>query len=203
MSDYRPPLGYTGDIQGQNRKRTKPYPDAQMQSAGFYDRMLDATATLENVYAGIDGIAGTEDDLTPKEVFGNKDLALSKYWGDVGNMMVSSEFQMALQAMRNWVTANLRKESGAAIPPEEQAQEFVKWFPSIGDSPEVIEQKREARKVAERGMRAASQGAWNAHFKPQYEVEKKGGGKQKGSTGKQPDWVIGADGRLKRNRRKK
>ncbi len=117
--------------------------------------------------------------------------------------MVSSEFQMALQAMRNWVTANLRKESGAAIPPEEQAQEFVKWFPSIGDSPEVIEQKREARKVAERGMRAASQGAWNAHFKPQYEVEKKGGGKQKGSTGKQPDWVIGADGRLKRNRRKK
>ena len=145
MSAYRPPSGYVpSGVETQQRERTKPYSDAQMQAGGFYSRMLDATKSLESIYAGPDGMYGTEDDLLPEEVFSNVDLTSTKILGDYGNFFVSEKFQNAKQAMDNWVTANLRKESGAAIPPEEVAREYKKWFPSIGDKPSTIRQKAQA-----------------------------------------------------------
>jgi hypothetical protein len=60
--------------------------------------------------------------------------------------------QVYKQAQRNWITANLRKESGAAIPDAELENEIVKWFPQMGDKPDVIKSKAESRKVAEQAM---------------------------------------------------
>jgi hypothetical protein len=68
------------------------------------------------------------------------------------NPLASSEGQQYMQGQRNWVSANLRKESGAAIPDSEMANEIKKYFPQPGDSKEVIAQKRQARAVAEEGM---------------------------------------------------
>jgi len=56
--------------------------------------------------------------------------------------------QQTDQGRRNFISAVLRKESGAAIPPDEYANEEKKYFPQVGDGPKVIEQKREARKLA-------------------------------------------------------
>jgi hypothetical protein len=60
----------------------------------------------------------------------------------------SPQQQQNDQARRNFISAVLRKESGAAIGVEEYANEERKYFPQIGDSPEVIKQKQEARQLA-------------------------------------------------------
>lgn len=52
------------------------------------------------------------------------------------------------QARRNFVTAILRKESGAAISPSEFANEAQKYFPQPGDTDSVIKQKQNARETA-------------------------------------------------------
>ncbi|QJW84369.1 hypothetical protein HK414_13030 [Ramlibacter terrae] len=56
------------------------------------------------------------------------------------------------QAQDNWITANLRKESGAAIPVPELEAERAKWFPLAGEGDETIRQKAAARVVAEEAM---------------------------------------------------
>lgn len=58
-------------------------------------------------------------------------------------------------AKNNWIAAQLRKESGAAIGPQEYEQADLQYFPQSGDSNDVIQQKAELRKVAERTMKAA------------------------------------------------
>ena len=52
------------------------------------------------------------------------------------------------QARRNFVTAVLRKESGAAISPSEFENEAKKYFPQPGDTDSVIKQKQNARETA-------------------------------------------------------
>jgi len=181
---YWEPMDYSqhGGIPGQERPvgtptisaqegpvgRTKEYNEFQAKSGGFYSRMLDANKTLDDLFAGPDRTTGTADDLTRKDVFSNREFILNAVPG-IGNYLTSDNFQKGRQAMRNWVTANLRLESGAAIPPEELENEYIKWFPVFGDGAEVIKQKRESRKIVEENMRIQSQGAWESEFKPTWE----------------------------------
>ena len=64
----------------------------------------------------------------------------------------SSEQQQVDAARKNFVTAVLRKESGAAISPTEFATEAQKYFPQPGDSKETIAQKANARNTAIKAM---------------------------------------------------
>lgn len=66
----------------------------------------------------------------------------------------SPEQQQVDQARRNFISAVLRKESGAAIGVDEYANEERKYFPQLGDSKEVIKQKQEARKLAIQALEA-------------------------------------------------
>lgn len=74
----------------------------------------------------------------------------------VANSFLSPEGQKYYQAAADWVRAKLRKESGAVISPEEMAQEIKTYFPLPNDSAETIEQKRQARLQAQRGMQQMS-----------------------------------------------
>ena len=60
----------------------------------------------------------------------------------------SDKQQQTDQARRNFITAVLRKESGAVISPSEFANEEKKYFPQIGEGKKVIQQKQEARELA-------------------------------------------------------
>jgi hypothetical protein len=73
----------------------------------------------------------------------------------------SSEQQQVDQARRNFITAVLRKESGAAISPAEFSNEEKKYFPQAGDTADVIAQKQAARNLAIQAMtvQAGPQGA--------------------------------------------
>lgn len=66
----------------------------------------------------------------------------------------SGEQQQVDQARRNFISAVLRKESGAAIGANEYANEERKYFPQIGDTQKTIEQKQEARKLAIKALEA-------------------------------------------------
>jgi hypothetical protein len=62
--------------------------------------------------------------------------------------------QQTDQARRNFISAVLRKESGAAIPTDEYANEEKKYFPQVGDSPKVVQQKQKARELAIEALKA-------------------------------------------------
>lgn len=67
---------------------------------------------------------------------------------------LSESDQKAEQAQRDWVNANLRQESGAAIGVDEFSNARRQYFPQPGDSQAVIDQKARNRRLAEQGMRA-------------------------------------------------
>jgi hypothetical protein len=77
------------------------------------------------------------------------------------NQMRSPDRQKAVQAQRDWVRAKLRKESGAAIAVDEMNQEIATYFPQIGDSPDVIAQKKIAREQATQGLIQSSGSAYS------------------------------------------
>jgi len=60
----------------------------------------------------------------------------------------SSAQQQVNQAKSNFITAVLRKESGAVISDSEFEREDQKYFPQINDNQDVIKQKEKARKLA-------------------------------------------------------
>jgi hypothetical protein len=64
------------------------------------------------------------------------------------NWTASDEQQATSQARKNFVTAVLRKESGASISPSEFENEEKKYFPQVGDSKAVVLQKQKARETA-------------------------------------------------------
>lgn len=66
------------------------------------------------------------------------------------------------QAKRDFVSAVLRKESGAAISPQEYASEAQKYFPQAGDTPEVLAQKKVSRLQALENLKAESGKAFQA-----------------------------------------
>ena len=70
----------------------------------------------------------------------------------------TTQQKLYIAAKANWVAANLRKESGAAIAESEYANAFEQYFPKVGDSAEVIAYKRNLRLLAERDMRDAAMG---------------------------------------------
>jgi hypothetical protein len=66
----------------------------------------------------------------------------------VGNYLKSPEYQMAEQAGEEFLSAVLRKETGAAITKEEQSLYGNMYLPRPGDKKEVLEYKRAARQRA-------------------------------------------------------
>jgi hypothetical protein len=64
----------------------------------------------------------------------------------------SAQQQQVNQAKRNFITAVLRQESGAAIADSEFETEDKKYFPQLNDSEAVIKQKANARNLAIKTM---------------------------------------------------
>ncbi len=67
---------------------------------------------------------------------------------NVPNVWKSDKEQIFDQARRDWVNANLRKESGAMISDTEFDSASLQYFAQMGDSKEVRENKRRNRELA-------------------------------------------------------
>jgi hypothetical protein len=122
----------------------------QGKAAGFTDRMLQSEGILSGVAPALD----QEGPPSPGVQDVGKNVAqtgLSKIPG-VGNFLISDERQKYEQAKRDFINAQLRRESGAAISPTEFESADKQYFPVPGDSPDVIKQKAANRRAAIEAM---------------------------------------------------
>lgn len=103
-----------------------------------------------------------------QDAFGEKG-ALARF---VARKTLNSAQQRYLQAANQWITAILRKESGAAISIPEARNYFSIYFPLPGDTSATVTQKRKARALATKTMK--EQGAANALYLEQ--IQKRTGG---------------------------
>lgn len=143
----------------------KSFSDGNLVSAGFGNRMVESSNVIDGLSSdageGMTGILGGVAqalDILPLGDFGTS----------LGEVMVqagaTSDQQQYMNAAENWLSANLRKESGAAINSSEMAKEYKKYFPMPTDSGAVKEQKARMRKVTEKGMIGQSAGAYQKLF---------------------------------------
>lgn len=84
--------------------------------------------------------------------------------GPIGRLVNSSKWKQYLQAAREGIAAILRKDTGAAVTEAEWNLYWPMLFPQPGDTPEVVEQKRLARKAAAEGLKGSSGAAYNVLF---------------------------------------
>jgi len=126
--------------------------EGQLAAAGFANRV---GAANENI-----------DALIKDPTFDQTSIS-SAFFGAVpgGNFVLSDKQQQFIQAKRDFITAVLRKESGAAIGQDEFDKEEKKFFPQIGDKPGVLKQKASGRKRAFDNLRKQSKGVFDVQFK--------------------------------------
>ncbi len=109
----------------------------QSRDIGFSDRMNEANRILSTV------------DTQGADVKGR-----FREWGTFlgGNYLQSKEYQSFQQARDNFINAQLRRESGAAINKDEYVKADRQYFPQPGDGPDVIQQKARNRQIALEAM---------------------------------------------------
>ena len=133
----------------------KPLTESQGNATAYGMRMASAEETLQNlaktgnlrpaVISGAPLIGGVAAQSLPTWLGGNSD-----------------EQQQVKQAKTNFITAVLRKESGAVISDSEFDTEDKKYFPQVNDGPKTIKQKEDARQLAIKAIKIqAGPGAKN------------------------------------------
>lgn len=128
-------------------REEKPTTVDEKNAAGFATRMQEAEKLLSgDVNANIPAIP------VQSQKPGVLESGVGFFSETGANFLRKPERQMGLQAQRDWVRAKLRKESGATIGDQEMQKEIETYFPQIGDSPNVIKQKSDARQIAIQGM---------------------------------------------------
>jgi len=140
----------------------KPLTEVQGNAVGFAARAIEAnriatdlekqgvrnTGAIRTAVGGVAGMTpfiGEELEQGVRSVF---NVAPTFLGG------TSPEQQKVEQARRDFVSAILRPESGAAIGVQEAKNEEKKYFPQAGDTEEVIQQKQQARLKAIEGLKA-------------------------------------------------
>lgn len=136
----------------------------QAKAAGFALRMNQATQIFKQPIIDPNTNKPFVDEkgmpLTMESAFGTpsrtqailRNIPSAGITTGIANFFESEGRQQYRQAQENWVTANLRAESGAAIGVDEMEKEIQKYFPQANDKPQTIAQKAEARRAAELAM---------------------------------------------------
>jgi phosphopantothenoylcysteine synthetase/decarboxylase len=101
------------------------------KTIGFADRMNNAEIELASVLK----------DFNPAGTFQGLAAAMP-------NFLKKGNRQKYEALALDWITANLRQESGAAIGEKEYENDFKKYFPQPGDSAETVELKQSLREQA-------------------------------------------------------
>lgn len=128
--------------------------EGQKKAASFTRRMLDSADTLESLEGQIDPTSR----LIPFISGGTGMLS------EAANRGASPEEQQYASAASDFVTAQLRKESGAAIGQDEFDRKYREFFPVVGDSPAQIKSKSQRRRKAANDMRIESGGLYDSLY---------------------------------------
>lgn len=112
--------------------------EQQSKDLGYWNRMDAVTADIDKHTSDLTAFGEKMKDGVPL----------------VGNMMVSEGYQVGRRAANEWITALLRKDTGAQVTREEWALYGPIYIPQPGDGKPVLKAKAEARKRAAEGMKA-------------------------------------------------
>jgi hypothetical protein len=140
----------------------KPLTEVQGNAVGFAARAIEAnriatdlekqgvtnTGAIRTAVGGVAGMTPFIGEKLEQGVRSAFNVAPTFLGG------TSVEQQKVEQARRDFVSAILRPESGAAIGVDEYKNEERKYFPQVGDSEAVIQQKQQARLKAIEGLKA-------------------------------------------------
>lgn len=146
------PISGTMKEPNESEKNAMTFADRMAQSGGLIDQY--GNAGLSNWDQAVRGNSWIPDILE--------------------NQMVGSDFQKFDQARRDFINAQLRRESGAVISPEEFDNANKQYFPFPGDSPEVLEQKKQNRQTVINGMIRAAGPTYKPGGKPSSQPEADG-----------------------------
>ena len=126
--------------------------EGQLASASFAARVLSANENL----AALEATPGFDPTSIQTAFF-------EAVPG--GNLGLSDEEQQYAQSKRDFITAILRKESGASIGKDEFANEDRKFFPQVGDKPAVLKQKALGRERTFKNLKNQSKGVFDVQNK--------------------------------------
>lgn len=130
--------------------------EGQGKAAGFTDRMLQSESVLRSPSGRPGDTAWLHDQganfAQTRLSNADKTPIVGGLIGGVSNYMISEDRQKYDQAKRDFINAQLRRESGAVISPEEFASADKQYFPIPGDTQDVINQKAKNRRAAVEAM---------------------------------------------------
>jgi hypothetical protein len=137
-------------------KGAKPTVDSA-KAAGFLDRMLDSEKILSSddvVNSVVDPYSGrfnriAKQGISPLGPIGPT-ITLPREMQDENYLKFD-------QAKRDFINSILRRESGAVISDQEFANAEEQYFPQPGEPPAIVEQKRQNRLNAIKGIERAAQ----------------------------------------------
>lgn len=119
---------------------------AQIEAAGFGRRLEQSESTFQAL---------------EKENFDRTDAKTAFKSRMPLEALKPDQVKRQQQAERNFINAVLRKESGASISSDEFSNAEKQYFPRVGDTPEVVAQKRRNREIVIQTMRLAAGPAWD------------------------------------------
>jgi len=125
---------------GKKSESDKNIPQNVYAAATFAKRMKDAQDNIENVISA--GYDPTSIDAKIKS---------SKYFPEI---LTDQNQKLMDQAKKNFLTAQLRRESGATISDAEFATGNSMYFPQPGDTEAVLAQKKRNREISIAGLEA-------------------------------------------------
>ena len=139
----------------------KPLTEFQGKSATYGTRAQESSNIIDQVGEG----GKVQPSLIKRAVEGVP--LIGGALGMAANATVVSPKQQQIeQAQRDFINANLRQESGAAIADSEFDNARKQYFPQPGDSPEVIKQKAANRETAIKGFQVNAGSGWNRMQQP-------------------------------------
>ena len=146
------------DKQSEGKKPT----EGEKNAAGFLDRMQFSEQKIQSIENAVaqDKLAGKKVDQPYASTYTEFAGSIPFVGGYARNQAMTDTQRQYRQAQENWVRANLRKESGAAIGAEEMDREIATYFPVPNDDPATIAQKSQARQVTMNAMRKAAGNAY-------------------------------------------
>ena len=133
--------------------------EAQKKASSFAQRMTVSADELNTLSGSVDERAR----VIPLIAGGGGVVS------EAANRMASAEEQQYASAASDFVTAQLRKESGAVIGEGEFKRKYREFFPMPGDSDKQVEAKRKRRERASDSMRKESGGLYDALYEKEAE----------------------------------
>tara|TARA_R100000734_G_C3301609_1_gene92198 strand:+ start:360 stop:995 length:636 start_codon:yes stop_codon:yes gene_type:complete len=133
-------------------KLKDPFTEGQKKQAGFAIRMENAIKRFNEIEDSGFNPVNLKDVMIDNAPF---------IPGGLERFLTSAKYKQYQRALIDFATAQLRQETGAVINNTEIDWMYLTYFPQLGDDPQTLLDKRQARQDAYIGMRSQAGKAYD------------------------------------------